>query len=128
MGVCNIALAIALSLQTGWGYYGVAAAGAIVLTTKNAFFTPWYATKVLGVEIHTFTRSMLSGVAATILVGISAATLEAVLPLSTLAMLAVASVSVTIVYVAVVWSFGLSGFERRLFKSYLPSKLRRTTA
>ena len=101
MGVGNVALAVALPLLTGWGYYGVAAAGAIVLTLKNAFFTPWYATKVLGVEVHTFTRSILPGIAATILVGISAATLDAVLPLSSLAMLAVAGVSVTLVYVAV---------------------------
>lgn len=128
MGVWNIVLAVTLSLQTSWGYYGIAAAGSIVLTAKNAFFTPWYATKVLGVDIHTFTRPMLSGVAATILVGIMAATLEAIFPLSTLTMLAVASVSVTIVYVAVVWSFVLSGFERRLFKSYLPLKLRRITS
>lgn len=128
MGIGNIALAIALPLLTGWGYYGVAAAGAIVLTLKNAFFTPWYATKVLGVEVHTFTRSMIPGVAATIIIGISAATLAAVLPLAILVMLTVASVSVTLVYLATVWSFGLSGFERKLFKSYLPSTLRRITA
>jgi len=128
MGVGNIALAVALELLTGWGYYGVAAAGAIVLTLKNAFFTPWYATKVLGVELHTFTRSMLTGVVATVLVGISAATLGAVLPLGDMAMLAVANVSITLVYLAAVWTFGLSGFERRLFESYLPSTLRRINA
>jgi len=128
MGVCNIALAVTLSHQTGWGYYGVAAAGAIVLTTKNAFFTPWYATKVLGVEVHTFTRSMLSGVAATILVGILAATLAAFLPLAVLPMLVVAGTVMTLVYLAAVWSFGLNKFERRLFKSYLPSRCRRFAA
>ena len=128
MGVWNIALAVALSLLTGSGYYGVATAGVIVLTTKNVFFTPWYATKVLGVEVHTFTLSMLPGVAATILVGISAATLAAILPFAVLAMLAIAGLSVTLVYLAAVWSFGLSGIERRLFKSYLPSKLGRIAA
>lgn len=128
MGVGNIALAIALPLLTGWGYYGVAAAGAIVLTLKNAFFTPWYATKVLGVEVHTFTRSILPGVVATIIVGISAATLGAVLPLAPLAMLAVAGVPITLAYFVAVWTFGLSGFERRLFESYLPLTLRRIIA
>lgn len=128
MGALNIALAVALSLQTDWGYYGVAAAGAIILTTKNAFFTPWYATKVLRVDVHTFIRPMLSGVAATILVGISAVILEGIFRLSTPAMLVVAGVSLTIVYVAMTWSFGLSGFERGLFKSYLPSELRRIIA
>lgn len=126
MGIGNIALAIALPLLTGWGYYGVAAAGAIVLTTKNAFFTPWYATKILGVEVHTFTRSMLPGTVTAILVGASAAILASVMPFTPLlAMIVVASVFISLIYFVAVWSFGLNGFERRLFKSYLPSKIRR---
>ena len=36
MGIGNLCLAIALPLLFGWGYYGVAAAGAIALTLKNA--------------------------------------------------------------------------------------------
>lgn len=126
MGIGNIALAVALPLLTGWGYYGVAAAGAIVLTTKNAFFTPWYATKILGVDVHTFTRSMLPGISATILVGISAAILGFILtPATHLAALIIAFLFITLAYLASVWSFGLNGFERGLFKSYLPSKIRR---
>ena len=117
-----------LPLLTSLGYYGAAAAGAIVLTLKNAFFTPWYAARVLGVEVHIFTRSILPGIAATVLVGISAATLGTVLPLASLAMLAVAGVSVTLVYLMAVWAFGLSEFERRLFESYFPLALRRIMA
>jgi hypothetical protein len=128
MGVGNIALAVALPFLTGWGYYGVAVAGAIVLTLKNAFFTPWYATKVLDIEVNTFTRSMLAGVAATIIVGISAAALGAFLLLTSLAMLSVVGMSITLVYLAGIWAFGLCGFERRLFKSYLPLTLRRIVA
>jgi len=126
MGIGNIALAVALPLLTGWGYYGVAVAGAIVLTTKNALFTPWYATKILGVNVHTFTRSMLPGIVTAILVGITAAILASVMPLAPLlAAIVVASVFISLIYVAAVWSFGLNGFERRLFKSYIPSKIRR---
>lgn len=128
MGVGNVALAVALPLLTGWGYYGVAAAGAIVLTLKNAFFTPWYATKVLGVEVHTFTRSMIPGIAATIIIGILAATLGAVLPLASRTMLTVAGVSLTLVYLAALLAFGLNEFERRLFESYLHLALRRIAA
>lgn len=128
MGVWNIALAVALSLLPGWGYYGVAAAGAIVLTTKNAFFTPWYATKVLGAELHTFTRSILSGIIATIIVSISAAILGAALPIASLMMLAVTGVSFTLVYLAAVWTLGLSEFERKLFESYIPLTIRRIIA
>lgn len=128
MGLGNIALAVALPLLTGWGYYGVAAAGAIVLTLKNAFFTPWYAARVLGIDVHIFARSILPGIAATILVGISAATLGAVLPLASMAMLAIAGVSVALIYLTAVWAFGLNEFERRLFESYFPLALRRIMA
>jgi membrane protein EpsK len=120
MGIGNFGLAIALPLLTGWGYYGVAAAGAIVLTLKNTFFTPWYATKVLDVGVHTFTRSMLPGIVATVIIGAAAATLGAVVQLPALITLAVAGAIITLVYLAAVWAFGLSGYERRLFESYLP--------
>lgn len=124
-GIGNFGLAIALPLLTGLGYYGVAAAGAIVLTLKNTFFTPWYATRVLGVGVHTFTRSMLPGIMATGLIGVAAATLGAVLPLPTLATLAVAGAAIALIYLVAVWEIGLSEFERRLFESYLPLTLRR---
>ena len=120
MGIGNFGLAIALPLLTGWGYYGVAAAGAIVLTLKNTFFTPWYATKVLDVGVHTFTRSMLPGIVATIIVGAAAATLGAVVQLPALITLAVAGATIGFVYLAAVWAFGLNRYERRLFESYLP--------
>lgn len=124
MGIGNFGLAIALPLLTGLGYYGVAAAGAIVLTLKNAFFTPWYATRVLGVGTHTFTQSMLPGIVATALTGVSAATLGAVLPLPALATLAIVGAAITLAYFAGVWVFGLNEFERGLFASYLPDSIR----
>ena len=125
MGIGNFGLAVALPLLTGLGYYGVALAGAIVLTLKNAFFTPWYATRVLGVGAHTFTRSMLPGIVATVLIGVAAATLGAVLSLPALVTLAVAGAAISLVYLVIVWELGLNGFERGLFESYLPPALRR---
>jgi len=125
MGIGNLSLAIALPLLTGLGYYGVAAAGAIVLTLKNAVFTPWYATRVLGVGAHTFTRSMVPGIVATALIGVAAATLGGVIQFPALVTLAVAGAGITLVYLAAVWKFGLNGFERGLFESYLPPAIRR---
>jgi O-antigen/teichoic acid export membrane protein len=81
LGISNFVLAVILALFSGWGYYGVAAAGAVVLTFKNAVFTPWYATKVLGIRAHTFTRAMVPGVVAGLLLGISATVMGYLLPL-----------------------------------------------
>lgn len=125
MGIGNFALAIALSLFTGWGFYGVALAGAVVLTVKNALFTPWYATRILGVGVHTFTRSMMPGIAATALIGILTILMATVFPLCTLLSLGIAGASIALVYFAAVWKFALSGFERGLFVSFLPPQIRR---
>jgi O-antigen/teichoic acid export membrane protein len=63
MGMLNLGLAIFLAKFLGWGVYGVAVAGAIVLTTQNSLFTPIYAAIILKRPWHTFIRSSMSGVA-----------------------------------------------------------------
>lgn len=123
MGITNLGLAVALPLLTGMGYYGVAAAGAIVLTLKNAFFTPWYATKVIGVSANTYTQSMLPGIVATSLICVSATALRAVLPFPI--NVVIISAAIALVYLAAIWVFGLDESERKLFVSYLPPAVRR---
>jgi membrane protein EpsK len=125
MGIGNFALAVIFALFSGWGYYGVAAAGAIVLTCKNAIFTPWYATKVLGVGVHTFTRAIIPGVVAGLLLSVIATILGIFLPLSSLIPLIIAGLILSLLYAILLWRVGLSPGERNLFGSYLPEKLRR---
>ncbi|ABK14746.1 oligosaccharide flippase family protein [Methanothrix thermoacetophila] len=126
MGIGNFGLAVSLPLLTGMGYYGVAAAGAIVLTLKNAFFIPWYATRVLRVASHTFSRSMIPGITATVLIAISAALLGEVITFPVT--LAIASAAITSIYFVAIWIFALDGSERQLFKSYLTLARRRIVA
>jgi len=125
LGIGNLALAVILSLFTGWGYYGVAAAGAIVLTFKNAVFTPWYAAKVIGVGSHTFTKAMFPGLVAGLLLGVIAVILGIFLPLSTLIPLIITGLVLSLIYAILMWRIGLSAGERKLFGSYLPEKIRR---
>jgi len=63
LGIVNAALALGLVEVLGWGVYGVAIAGAIILTAKNAFFTPVYAAVILNRPWYTFAKGSLSGVA-----------------------------------------------------------------
>ena len=53
-GVCNLALALFLAGPMHWNVYGVAAAGAIVLTAKNVIFTSMYGAYLLGQRLTTF--------------------------------------------------------------------------
>lgn len=66
MGVGNLGLAILLAGPAGWGMYGVAAAGALMLTAKNIVFTPIYAARILGLERATFYRELLPVAGATL--------------------------------------------------------------
>lgn len=62
MGIINLLLAIVFAKFFGWGMYGVAAAGAMVLTLKNAIFTPIYAAYILKINYSTFIKPIGIGV------------------------------------------------------------------
>jgi len=55
-GIINIIVSIVLVKSFDLGIYGVALGGAIVLTLKNAIFTPVYVAKLLGAPLLTFIR------------------------------------------------------------------------
>lgn len=59
MGVGNLGLALLLAGPVGWGMYGVATAGAIMLTAKNIVFTPLYGAHILGLSYRTFYREII---------------------------------------------------------------------
>lgn len=128
MGIGNFGLAVALPLLTGWGYYGVAVAGAIVYTLKNSLFIPWYTARTLGVSAHTFIRSMFPGVMAAVFIAAVAAALTAIFSLPALVMLTITGTVIAMVYLVIVWEFSLDKFERELFVSYLPPTLREILA
>jgi membrane protein EpsK len=58
MGLANLGLALVLAGPTGWGLYGIAAAGAIMLTAKNVFFTPAYAAHIMDKPLLSFWREL----------------------------------------------------------------------
>jgi hypothetical protein len=124
MGVGNVILAISLSLFTGWGYYGVAIAGAIMLTLKNTFFTPWYATKIIGISSNTFTKNMIIGLLATLIIAGVTFILGKIFILSSLIEMVMVCGIISILYLIVIWYIGLNQFERDIFTSYIPKKMR----
>lgn len=125
MGIGNLGLAIILSLYSGLGYYGVAIAAAIVLTLKNALFTPWYATRILGISTHTYTRAMFPGIIATIATAGFAIAISLIFPIKNFLPLLLAGGAIALIYLSILWLVGLDQFERRLFSSYLPTSLKR---
>lgn len=125
MGVGNFLLAVLIPYLTGWNYYGVALAGAIMLTFKNAFFTPWYATKILRISETTFVNPMLLGVFAMIVTGVTSRLVANCIQISGLTSLALCGVILTTVYLLVVWEFGLKQLERQTVELFIPTNIRR---
>ena len=124
MGIGNFLLALILSSITGWGYYGVAVAGAISLTLKNAFFTPYYATRVLGISKTTFVSSMFPGVLAMLITAGASRLISVYTHSFELIPLIIYGLFLTVAYVTVVWIFGLNQSERQIAETILPVKLR----
>jgi O-antigen/teichoic acid export membrane protein len=124
MGIGNICLAIALPLLFGWGYYGVAAAGAIALTLKNAIFTPWYASRILGIDSGIFNRSMAPGCISVVLIFIISAMAEKLFVITNWWLMIGLCACIGLVYLGIAWKIVLSPSEREFFKSFLPSQMK----
>ncbi|MFY9540484.1 MAG: oligosaccharide flippase family protein [Methanosarcina flavescens] len=124
MGIGNFLLAVMIPYLTGWNYYGVALAGAIMLTLKNAFFTPWYATKVLGISRATFVKSMIPGVISMALTAGASHLVADYFQISSLISLLICGIILTAIYLLAVWEFGLKQIERQTAGSFIPKKIR----
>ncbi len=71
MGMLNFALAVVFARYLKWGVYGVALAGGVVLTVKNALFTPVYVAILLQRPWYEFLPSHASSLG--LLTGLMAA-------------------------------------------------------
>ncbi len=124
-GITNLTLAIVVPLVTGWGYYGVAIAGAFIFTIRHVLFVPWYTAKVLGIRMATYTKSLVPGILAVILISGAAIGSIAVMYPYSLLVLTIVGVIITFGYGVIVLKFGLIYPEKKLLVSYLPQNWRR---
>lgn len=120
LGITNLTLAVVIPLTTGWGYYGVALAGAITLTFRHTLFVPWYTAKILNGQMREYQKCQFPGALALLFIGVAAASLAAVTSFSPIFTLIIAGVVITLVYGIVVLGMGLNSFEKHLFGSYIP--------
>jgi membrane protein EpsK len=96
-----------------------------MLTFKNAFFTPWYATKVLGISRVTFITQMLPGVFAMFIVAGLSYIVAQYLQISGFLALLVCGIVLTAVYLPVTCYFCLDNSERQTVESIIPFKTKK---
>jgi O-antigen/teichoic acid export membrane protein len=124
-GTVNLVLAIVIPLVTGWGYYGVAVAGVIILTLRHTLFVPWYTARVLNIRMTAYLKSLVPGALATLFIAGAAAGITIMVPLPSLFILVFAGTVIALGYGVVVLALGFTPFEKQLFDSYLPQRWRR---
>lgn len=101
IGVGNLALA--LLLANIWGLYGLAAAGAIMLTLRHLLFTPMYGARILNRPYGTFFRAVVPIVLATVaIIGVCRLMMWR-WAISNWVELGLAAITVSLIYAAVVY-------------------------
>jgi len=122
-GLANILLAVTLPSITGWGYYGVAVAGTVVLTLRHFFFVPLYATRVLGVSKNPFKSSMFQVILSTIIVMGISSTIYYYSNISNVITLVIYCTMISLVYLPIMWFIFMDQSEKRIIESFIPSRL-----
>jgi membrane protein EpsK len=125
MGLANVGLAVALALWSGWGFISIAISGAIVLTAKNAIFTPLYAARILKLPWHTFLRSVTSCVLGFVIVGAITFALSSYLELSSWIKLGAVIIIISGLYLPASFFIGLGKDERLFLINEIYKRIRR---
>ena len=118
IGLGNLLLALILAGPLGWGLYGLAAAGGVMLTFRHLLFTPLYAAHVLKQPYRTFYREIFPITLATVaIIGLCRLVLSS-WTITNWSELVVAGLSVVLLYLVLVYGL-LSPGERRALRGYV---------
>jgi len=115
-GASNLLLALFLSKSLGLGLYGVAAAGAIVLTARNVFFTPLYSAHILGKDYTIFLKEVLPIGVIGFLVAVGCWFASFHVALVSWPRMSIFAGLVSSLYLGIVWGFVLSAEERKMIR------------
>lgn len=123
-GIANLVLAVTLPAITGYGYYGVALAGTIVLTARHLFFVPMYATRVLGISKNPFKDSLIQVIFSTLIVAGITSAVYFYVGISNIVILIIYCGVISLLYLFIVWVIFMSQSERRTVESFIPLRIK----
>ena len=121
-GILNLVLALTLPYVYGLEIYGIALAFILALWLRNVVFVPWYAAKVQGVPPAMFYMPIIPGTLAYFVLVIIGFLLVSILAIpASIVDIALVSGVISFAYFIVVTRVVLTGAERDLIRSILPS-------
>lgn len=121
MGVINAALALVVVIIFDGGLMGIAIVGAVILTLKNAIFTPWYAARITRTSKSSFFKPLIAGL---LMMGFATALgllTQQFWQSGSVVGLAMRCILIVILSLAIFWTFALKRDERKHLIDLMPS-------
>lgn len=119
-GGANLALAILFAVWGKWGAAGVAVAGAIVWTFRNAIYIPVYTAHIMKLPWWKFLPSLLPSLLGTLFVWMASYGLTLVRLPDSWFTLVISAAVVSLAYAVVIWTIGLGRVDKQLLKNLSP--------
>jgi membrane protein EpsK len=124
MGLGNLALALFFTIKLNWGYYGIAVAAAIVLTLKNALFTPLYGAYIQRITWSTYIRAMLPGTGLSVIIGLLGFLISSMININNWFILIITGGLIGILGLILTYFLGLKPEEKTLLINFIPISLK----
>jgi O-antigen/teichoic acid export membrane protein len=121
MGIFNLLLALFFTIVLKWGAYGIAAAGAIVLTIKNVFFTSIYSASIQKLPWYTYIRPIVPGLVAALMVGLLSFGTASLMQINNWGSMILIGLINGAFSLGVVFLFGLKKEDQTLVLGFIPS-------
>lgn len=115
MGIINFLLAFSLTKYFGMGVMSIALSGGIVLTAKNAVFTPLYVAKITGQKWNTYFKGVLKPAATTSFVAALSYLAQKIYNIKNFYEFILVCCIISLIYLAFVYFVMLGKSERSLF-------------
>ena len=123
IAICNIFISI--PCIKAWGAKGAAIGTAISLIIGNGIFMNWYYHKKIKLDMVYFWGQIIKIFPSIFVVAILGFILKLILPMQNVAVLALTIVIYCMIYVIVVWLFGMNSSEKELFINPVKKVLKR---
>lgn len=119
-GLLNIILALFFIEKLNWGAIGIAAAGAIVLTMKNALFTPIYGAIIQKIPWYTFLKPLAPALMVAFLIILISLGFSQLTKITNWLELIFLIGTVGLISMLLIYIFVLKTEDKKLIKSFIP--------
>jgi len=120
IGAANLLLALLLAGPANMGMYGVAVAGAVVITLKNTVFTPLFSARIIGRSLSTFYRESTPIIAVNVTIFALCRLSSQFLPLTSWSALIGMGTLIGLLYALFAWFALINKEERQSIRNLIP--------